>query len=43
MTEKLEGRSLEFEDYFAPYRPIDAKLFDVWVENKERDKVMRAI
>jgi cytochrome P450 len=31
-TEKLEGRSLEYEDYFAPYRPDDSKLFNVWVE-----------
>ena len=32
-TEKLEGRSLEYEDYFAPYRPKDAKLFSVWSES----------
>ena len=37
-TEKLEGRSLEYEDYFAPYRPIDAKLFSVSVENEQSEE-----
>ncbi len=28
-TKELTGRSLEYEDYFAPYRPVDAEMFEV--------------